>query len=298
MDDKEKMIMETRWLYVTSEEFAKLRDASKEVCVIPMGCVEKHGLHLPLGTDIMRAKTLAYEASQLETFCVFPDFTFGDKAEGYPMPDGTITLPLETEMLLLEQLCDQIARNGFKKIAIYSCHGGNRGWLRVFLRKMENKLHNYVVVLAEYPNSAPHGLAEAIMEKGAEAFPELNEEDIALLMKYHEAGMKCGHACFNETAHIMGAYPETVHLDRLGIEDGHSRNLTAQYSQNGIIIRDGGWGINFPDSFDGDDPVGCNERIGKAAIRLEAERLAASIKFLKEEDKLVQWHNQNWGTNL
>ena len=43
--------METRWLYTTSENFPALVEASKEVCVVPLGCVEKHGLHLPLGTD-------------------------------------------------------------------------------------------------------------------------------------------------------------------------------------------------------------------------------------------------------
>ena len=50
--------METRWLYVTSEELEKLRDEVKGVCVIPMGAIEKHGLHLPLGTDIIQASFL------------------------------------------------------------------------------------------------------------------------------------------------------------------------------------------------------------------------------------------------
>ena len=43
--------METRWLYTTSENFPALVEASAKTCVIPMGCVEKHGLHLPLGTE-------------------------------------------------------------------------------------------------------------------------------------------------------------------------------------------------------------------------------------------------------
>ena len=67
--------METRWLYTTSENFPALREAAKETCVIPMGCVEKHGLHLPLGTDIITVSRRAYLASQIEPVCVFPDFT-------------------------------------------------------------------------------------------------------------------------------------------------------------------------------------------------------------------------------
>lgn len=291
--------METRWLHITSEEFPRLREASKEVCVIPMGCVEKHGLHLPLGTDILQASHIAYEASKLETFCVFPDFVFGDVPENYPnMPEGTITLPLDTEMLLLEQLCDQIARNGYKKIVIYNAHGGNERWLDVFMRRVENKPHDYVVAKVFIKTVVPHDMAKEIEEKGAEVFPELNEDDIALIMKYHEEGMKIGHACISETAFLMGSYPDAVHLDRLGIEDGKNRHLTDKYKEHGIKIRDGGWGIDYPNAYSGDDPVGCNERIGKAAIRMEAERLAKAMKFLKEDEDLIKWHNQNWNTNI
>ena len=101
--------METRWLYKTSSNFAELREESKNVCVIPMGCVEKHGLHLALGTDILMASHVAFAASQLETFCVFPDFTFGDlpcnapiEANGGSMSEGNITIPVEMELQLLE----------------------------------------------------------------------------------------------------------------------------------------------------------------------------------------------------
>ena len=97
--------METRWLYVTSEELEQLRDQVGGVCVIPMGAIEKHGLHLPLGTDIIQASYFAYAASQIEPVCVFADFPFGDLSCGRPSsPCGTISLPMETEMLLLEQL--------------------------------------------------------------------------------------------------------------------------------------------------------------------------------------------------
>lgn len=291
--------METRWLYVTSEEFPKLREASKDVCVIPMGCVEKHGLHLPLGSDIMEAEAITYAASQLEPFCVFPNFTFGDVPENYPnMPPGSITLPVETEMLLLEQLCEQIARNGFKKIVVFNHHGGNKPWLNTFLRKLENKPHDYVLMFMNGGHFAPHKMAEELLEKGLESIPELNQEDMDLLVKHHEAGMKIGHACFNETAIVMAAHPETVHLDRLGIEDGKSRHVADKYKEHGITIRDGGWFVNHPNCFSGDDPVGCNERIAKAALRKEAERLAASMKFLKEDEDLIKWHNQNWNTNI
>ena len=115
--------METRWLYTNSYDFPALREASAYTCLIPMGCVEKHGLHLPLGQDLIQASHIAQMAAQMETVCVFPDFVFGDYSNAAPcQPAGTITLPVETEMLLLEQLCEQISRNGMKKILILNGH--------------------------------------------------------------------------------------------------------------------------------------------------------------------------------
>ena len=97
--------METRWLYTNSMDFPKLREASNRTCIIPMGCVEKHGLHCPLGTDIIKGSYVAHLASQLETVCVFPDFVFGDVPRGAhaKRPEGTICLDVRTQMLLLEQ---------------------------------------------------------------------------------------------------------------------------------------------------------------------------------------------------
>ena len=289
--------METRWLYTTSENFPALREASKDVCIIPMGCLEKHGLHLALGNDIVIAEHVAWVASQIEPVTIFPNFTFGDVPEGHPgMHAGTVTIPVQTQMLLLEQLCEQIARNGFKKIMIYNGHGGNYPWLNAFLRNLDNQKHDFVLTSMEVPLPAPHEMAELILEKGADVFPEMTKEDVELVLKYHEEGMKVGHACFSETAFMLGICPESVKMDRLGIESGLSTNKTKKYRDVGLNFN--GWGYDYPNAFSAHDPIGCNERIGKALIRMEAERLAGVYKLLKEDEDLVKWHNEKWGTNL
>lgn len=285
--------METRWTHTTSEDFSKLREASERTCIIPMGCIEKHGLHLPLGTDIMQASHIAYMASQLETVCVFPDFTFGDVAGlSLKNPDGTVTLPLETIMLLLEQLCDSISKNGFNKILVYNCHGGNVSWLKAFSRNLANKNTDYIFATAMIKLQAPHMMADIILKNGSGSIPEVTKEDEDLLIKYHNENMELGHACMSETAYIMGVAPETVKLERLGIESGKNRGLTSYLTEAGIEFRNCGWDIDYPDAFCGDDPVGCNERIGKAALRLEAERLAHAIKVYKEDELLINWANK------
>lgn len=287
--------METRWLYTTSEEFEVLRDEAKGTCIIPMGCVEKHGLHLPLGTDILQASYITYIASQMETVCVFPDFTFGDIAENTPTaPAGNVMMPVELEMQLLEQLCEQISRNGFKKIMIYNGHGGNVSWLSTFLRKMANRERDYVVVNVNIKCDIMGRLARTLKDKGREYFSYLTEEDEKIIMERGEMKLKDGHCGYTETSYIFGSYPECVHMEKLGLISGKSRNLTGAFKGAGIQIRDHGWGINFPDWMDSDDPIGCNERIGKAALQIEAERLAYAIKVMKDDKHLLKWNREMW----
>ena len=286
--------METRWLYKTSSNFAKLREESKNVCVIPMGCVEKHGLHLALGTDIIMASTVAYEASQLETFCVFPDFTFGDlpcnapiEANGGSMSEGNITVPVEMELQLLETLCRQISRNGYNKILIYNCHGGNNSLLNTFQRMINNKKRDFVLGIVQVETPAPHGFAKYLEAHGSGSIPELTKEDEELVIKYHKENMILGHACFGEGSFIMGIAPETMRLDLLGKESGLPTGDSAPYKRVGIDLKSSGWYLDFPNAYCGTDPYGMNERIGAASLRMEAERLAKAVKFFKEDEKLL-----------
>ena len=292
--------METRWMYKTSYNFAALREESQNVCVIPMGCIEKHGLHMPVGCDIITASSIAYEASQIETFCVFPDFTFGDLpsaapivAKGGTMSEGNITIPISMQMDLLEVLCDQISRNGYNKILVYNCHGGNNSWLNTFQRMLKGKKKDYVVGIVQIELQAPHNLAKLLLANGSGSIPELTSEDEELLIKCHKENMIIGHAGFGEMAYILDIAPHSIEIDKLGIESGLPTGIGAKYRKAGIKLADGGWELDFPNAYCGHDPVDCNERIGRAATRIEAERLANAVKFMKEDTYLLEQLEQS-----
>jgi creatinine amidohydrolase len=280
-------------MYHTSGSFAELREASKGTCLIPMGCVEKHGLHMALGTDIMAASRICYMASQIETVAVFPDYIFGEVAErANHHTDGTLTLPVETQFLMLEQLCDQIYINGFRKILIYNAHGGNQSWLASFIRNLDNKNKNYTVAKVFVEEQAPHNMAKKLLAEGSGSIPELTPEDEELLIKYHKEGMILGHACFGEGSFIMGIAPETMRFDLLGKESGLPTGDSTPYRKVGIDLKSGGWHLEFPNAYCGHDPSECNERIGKAALRIESERLAKAVKFFKEDTYLLEKLNE------
>lgn len=284
--------METRWLYVTSEELTPLRKAAADTCVIPMGCIEKHGLHLPLGTDILHASRLAYLASQKETVCVFPDFVFGDVCCAWPAaPTGTVTLPMDTEMLLLEQLCYQIARSGFKKILVLNGHGGNTTWLMAFSRRLCNKKRDFAFAFIS-PTVITRPITtmgQRLTEEGRGVYPTLTREDEDVLIDFYTQKKAMGHACMGETAMIMATAPESVHLDRLGIESGLGTRSLDDLKQAHVTVRDGGWDYRYPNWFCGHDPVGCNERIGHTAMEIASDEVAAAYRAYKEDTRLLPW---------
>ena len=291
--------LETRWLYTTSENFPALVEASKGVCVIPMGCVEKHGLHLPLGADILQASHIVQMAAELEPVCVFPDFTFGDVSCNAPvkpsgwMPAGSITLSVETEMLLLEELCEQISRNGFKKILICNGHGGNIPWLNTFLRKLTNRKHDFVCAVYGCRSSqSTKRLCEHLQEHGRGSVPYLTTADEDYLLEFHATPKITGHACIGESAVTMGVYPETVHLDRLGIESGLPTHVTDYLKDAGIQIADYGWTQQYPNNYSGHDPLGLTETIGKAALWIQARYMAQAFKVFKEDENVLKWHQE------
>jgi len=284
------------WKYMREEEFQKAIEISKSVCVIPMGCLEKHGVHLPVGTDILEASYILKKASELEPVCIFPDFVFGD-VQGHYNAKGGIVLSVETELQLLKEICSEIARNGFKKILIYNGHGGNQPLIMHFLRSQSYSKKDYVVMYYMMPLVAPYQLMDMVNKGGREQFPELTDEDIEVMRDFVMHKKTMGHGCFGETAYILGSYPETVRMDRLGVESGLSTKATQYLNDAGIHLQDDGWIINYLNRYSGHDPYGCNERIGKAAIRVAAEDLAKRLKIIKEDDNILKWNeefNKSW----
>lgn len=65
------------WENLTSEEFIDALKVTKGVAIIPIGCLEKHGYHMPLGTDMFIAKELAEKAAAIEPALVVPIHPYG-----------------------------------------------------------------------------------------------------------------------------------------------------------------------------------------------------------------------------
>jgi hypothetical protein len=153
---------------------------------------------------------------------------------------------------------------------------------------LNNKKRDFVVGVVQVVLQAPHNLAIHLIQNGSGSIPELTVEDEELLIKHHKEGMIIGHAGFGETAYMMTLVPDSFEWDKLGIESGLPTKEGARYRSVGIKLADDGWGLDFPNSYCGNDPVDCNERIGAAATRFEVERLAKAVKVFKEDTYLLE----------
>jgi creatinine amidohydrolase len=77
-----------KWEELTAADFRQGIQQSKGVCVLPFGILEKHGPHLPLGTDLLNVRYASLHAVDQEYAIVFPEYYFGQIFEAKHEPDG------------------------------------------------------------------------------------------------------------------------------------------------------------------------------------------------------------------
>lgn len=150
--------LSTKWEELTAADFVQAVHQSEGVCVLPFGIIEKHGPHLPLGTDLLDVRFAVANAVKDQYAVVFPEYYFGQIFEARQEP-GTVAYSLSTQLTLLQETVKEMARNGCKKILIVNGHGGNNSLLPLFAQSQLASPRDYVVyVFASPREGAPGGL--------------------------------------------------------------------------------------------------------------------------------------------
>ncbi len=243
------------WDKLTSPDFAKAVKSTKGVCLLPIGCMEKHGGHLPLGTDILFIHKLCCLAAEKEPAVVFPYFYLSQICEAKHQP-GTVALKFDLLMPLLENICDEIGRNGLKKIIIVNGHGGNIAFLNFFNMMFNDKKKDYTVY-------------------GVAPFTTVNLKGQTVFKSKHD-----GHGGEGETSQIMYFYPELV---KSPVPIGSGKSLgRLQKLQESSISTGIDWYSKFPDHLAADKTPGSAEK-GKILVDLQVEKLAGQIRLVKKD---------------
>ncbi len=113
-------------------------DRDRTIVLFPIGSIEQHGWHMPVGTDYLIAEAISKELATRETqgfdALLFPGLQFGLNTEHTGFA-GTVTLPARLLLELIEAQVNEMAADGFRYFAFLNTHGGNSGLLEIFVRE-------------------------------------------------------------------------------------------------------------------------------------------------------------------
>src|ERR1700684_2420883 len=98
--------LSVHWEELTGPDFVTAIGQAQGVCVLPFGIIEKHGPHLPLGTDLINVRFVTVGAAKQEYAVVFPEYYFGQIFEAQHEP-GTIAYSAKMQMELLQETTDE-----------------------------------------------------------------------------------------------------------------------------------------------------------------------------------------------
>ncbi len=245
------------WAHLTSDELASVA-GERSVAVLPVGAMEQHGPHLPLGTDTMIADGLVWHACERldsgPTVLLLPTQAIGESTEHGAFP-GTLSHEAETLLAAWTELGVALSKSGIHKLIIVNAHGGQPQIVDLVAQRLRSR-HAMLVVRANYMNwPLPDGL--------------LDDDE-------RRHGHHGGQA---ETSMMLAFHPDLVKMDRAADFPSNARNLAASHQQFGH-----GGSLGFAWQAEDLNPQGvvgnavaASPELGRALLDHHAGRLANMI---------------------
>ena len=212
------------------------------IVMVPLGAVEQHGPHLPLGTDLIVAEAVARATIEKHgdehDAWMLPPLGF-TKSNEHAWSPGTIWLSAQTLLSVLDDIGRCIATTPARRVLFLNGHGGNSALLQVANRELRVR-HGLKTFLAH-----PHMPAD---QGGSSAAGEL--------------GMGI-HGGTDETSVMLHLRPDLVDMSKA------VRRVPEKLAQNKHVRFGGsvpfGWLSNdfFPEGHIG-DPTGATSDLGAA----------------------------------
>lgn len=254
--------LSVHWEELTASDFRTAIQQSQETCLLPFGILEKHGPHLPLGTDLLDVRYVSLQAAQQEYAVVFPEYYFGQIFEARHEP-GTVAYSSHLQLELLQETTDEMARNGCKKVIIVNGHGGNENLLPFFAQTQLEKLHDYVVYVLGLVEPPPGG-------------PPKKTTGVDW------------HAGESETSRVMIARPDLVHIDRAASESG--ADLGRLHLPDNVYTAIW-WYARFPNHYSGVDADATRER-GEYEMKAWQDGIVQAIRAVKADQESLKLQNE------
>jgi creatinine amidohydrolase len=168
-----------------------------KIAILPIGAVEAHGPHLPLGTDNLLAERLSKKLAERVNGFVLPTLPYGQVWSLRNFP-GSITVSNESLIGFLVDIGESLYHQGFRTFAMVNGHLGNQTALKEAARVLYETCPDMRVFYFFYPG----------MNKAA--------ADVRDKKSSHSAYF---HACEIETSYMLYLAPEHVDMSKALPED-------------------------------------------------------------------------------
>jgi len=180
-----------------TKDAVTLTKNNDKVVILPLGAIEQHGPHLPVGTDthIVTVLSTAIEERLSNDILLCPSLAFGSSHHHIDF-GGTISISPTLYTALIVELVESLLKCGFQKIVLLNGHGGNITPVRQALSVLSNQTESTYpanIVLATYWEVAGKPFAGA---------PPMESPALS-------------HACEYETSLMLHIYPDQVLMDNV-----------------------------------------------------------------------------------
>mgnify|MGYP006300344871 CR=1 FL=1 len=248
-----------QWEQMRPSDFEEFFADGNDMCLVPVGSMERHGPHIPVGNDTLKGHRWCVDAAERVGVVTTPPFYLTHVPPATTAP-GALNLDIPTLLDYFEKVCDEIGRNGFRRIVLVSAHGGNNVWLPGLVKDMACKNKPYMTFCYYVPLlSRP-------------------EEDTELFSSAEAAG---GHAGASESSialHLFGDLVDEEAMRELEPAYEHRRpyDVTPAQAPYDFVA-------SWPDLYHG-NPAEATAQTGKRLYEHALEDLVALLQRIRDAD--------------
>ena len=231
--------------------YAQLLERRPNVALLPWGATEAHNWHLPHGTDVIEAGSLAEYAAERAAArgarpIVLPAIPFGNNAQQQDQV-ATVHLSTSTALAILGDVTASLARQGIDRLVIVNGHGGND--FKPLVRDCQ-LASGVTILVVDFWRLCPAVLAATFPDPG-------------------------DHAGQLETSLLLHLRPGWVEMGRAGKGEAVARLADGVRQANAWTPRP--WSRVQPDTGSG-DPAGSSAALGAAYFEAAVASLATLIE--------------------
>jgi creatinine amidohydrolase len=245
--------------YILHEaNYRQLKSHAPNVAVLPWGATEAHNFHLPHGTDVIEATSLAERSAELAhalgaKVVVLPTIPFGNNAQQLDQV-ATIHFRTSTAAAILTDVARSLKEQGIDRLLVLNAHGGND--FKPLVRDVQYET-GMLIVVANFFQMVPDIEKRIFQDPG-------------------------DHAGELETSFLLHVRPDLVQLEQAGPGKRVPFALK-EIAQSGVWTPRP-WSRSHPDTGSG-DPSGATAEKGRAYFEAVSESLARVLVTLSNAKK-------------